>query len=399
MKEKILETSSRLFFKSITIAGTATSVYMLGNYIKTDPSLTNIYIALGIALGAIITFYVYPNFSKSKDTVGLLVAIVMVSLISYLPSSAIIYKWAESKVIADITVPKGNAKIYNKAFTQYTKLKTQRAEYIQEPLLAKAEAQSKKARLEAYQRDLKAYNKRKNNYINSCNAKWTLPTYKTKNKICRVGFTEKAPILGESITTDYKQFDIEYNKRKKSDYNLAKISTQKEIMAKNDPKPYQIAVAKAKSKLPSFYIVALLTLLLGIIIESLGELPYFFMLRREAIMKKPTPAPITKPVALLAPINNTKLASLKTSQKTSQKTSSELELTELNLLKERYKGVGVGDRLVSKSKLPFKSSNQLNQMVSDLNKKLKEIGAVEGTTHLKATKTYQEVLRNVKTAS
>ena len=310
-------------------------------------------------------------------------------------------------MIADITVPKGNTKIYNEAFTQYTNLKTQRAEYIQEPLLAKAEAQSKKARLDRYRANLKAYSQRKSNYINSCNAKWTLPTYKTKNKICRAGFTEKAPVLGESITTDYKQFDIEHSKRKKSDYNLVRISTQKEIMAKNDPKPYQIAVAKAKSKLPSFYIVALLTLLLGIIIESLGELPYFFMLRREAIAKKPTPAPITKPVALLAPINSTKLVkahkmdsqtSLKTSQKTSS-TSSELELTELNLLKERYKGVGVGDRLVSKSKLPWKGSNQLNQMVSDLNKKLKEIGAVEGTTHLKATKTYQEVLRNVKTAS
>jgi len=126
MKEKILETSSRLFFKSITIAGTATSVYMLGNYIKTDPSLTNIYIALGIALGAIITFYIYPNFSKSKDTVGLLVAIAMVSLISYLPSSAIIYKWAENKLVADTAVPKGNTQAYNKAFTQYTKLKRPR---------------------------------------------------------------------------------------------------------------------------------------------------------------------------------------------------------------------------------------------------------------------------------
>ena len=385
--ENILEIFSTIFFKAITIAGTTSSVYLLLNYLSPSEELVAYYIYTGIALGLIIAFYITPYFSKIGDTQGLVFAILAVSFLSYMPSSAVIYNWLQAKAVATIDIAKPNYVAFKQAEKEFYRLKKERAVYINEPLLKKKQAQSEKQIALDYQRDLKNFKKRQAKHKETCNITWSLPTYRTKNAQCQKDFNEKEPTLSRNIITNYTLFDTEYEKRKTSSFNIAQITLQKEIMQKEDPTAYENKVAAKKASLPSFYLVMFLVLVLGIIIESLGELPYWLSLRAKSIEKEEDQEaePKAEETLHLLPyvVNNT------------QNVKVAPALTEINLLKERFKNVNVGDKLVSKSKLPFKDKRLAREM-SKLNRKLKEGGFITKSTHPEALKSLEEALAYVK---
>ena len=395
---KTLELFALLFFKSITILGTVSSVYMLLNYVHPVDGLEYNYIYVGVALGAIIAFYVTPHFSRSNDTMGLIVAILIISFISYMPSSAVFYKWLERKAVETITITKPNYKAFNSAKNELLILKAKRANYLNEPLAQKEEFIKTKQsfitnrlfELDSFHYVVKdgtvQLDKKGNKKI-----RWGKFGYKKYKSITK-GFESDQAEAEYQFNKKLKTFDALLAERKTDSYLVSTIAQKQNRVTELSPVAYENAVIAKKASVPSFYIIMFLTLVLGIVIESLGELPYWLKLRKQSIQPEPTAETEEQKepsnVIMLPYINQTTV-----------KPNVELPLTEANLLEERFRDVKEGDKLIAKAKLPFKQDRKLTTELAKLNGKLKEGGFITKSTHPVAIKTLEEakayILREV----